>query len=124
MGLSLFQKSFRRGARVPAAWRSSSRLARPSRSSSPAIMRHNPGKSQLHAVLALFVAFAVASCGGGNGEDGQSLPILDADGCTVAPAAPTDTPVCRGKASFHDRGLAGLGGNGRACSDCHMDSEN
>ena len=35
-----------------------------------------------------------------------------------------DTPVCRGKANFHDRALAGLGSNGRACSDCHMDSEN
>ena len=40
-----------------------------------------------------------------------------------APAAPIDTAFCRGKANFHDRTLAGLGGNGRACSDCHMDSE-
>ena len=37
---------------------------------------------------------------------------------------PVDTPICRGKANFHDRTLAGLGGNGRACSDCHMDTEN
>ena len=37
---------------------------------------------------------------------------------------PIDTAVCRGKANFHDRSLAGLGGNGRACSDCHMDSQN
>ena len=45
--------------------------------------------------------------------------VLDADGCTTAPAAPVDSAVCRGKANFHDRTLAGLGGNGRACSDCH-----
>ena len=45
--------------------------------------------------------------------------VADANACT-----PADTPLCRGKANFHDRTLAGLGGNGRACSDCHMDSEN
>jgi cytochrome c peroxidase len=28
----------------------------------------------------------------------------------------------RGDTDFHDRAAAGLGGNGRACSDCHMDS--
>jgi cytochrome c peroxidase len=30
--------------------------------------------------------------------------------------------VSRGDVDFHARVLAGLGGNGRACSDCHMDS--
>jgi slime mold repeat-containing protein len=34
-----------------------------------------------------------------------------------------DSAVCRGTANFHDRALAGFGGNGRACSDCHMDSQ-
>ena len=58
------------------------------------------------------------------GAANATLPSVDADGCTTAPAAPVDTAVCRGKANFHDRTLAGLGGNGRACSDCHMDSEN
>jgi len=71
------------------------------------------------AALWLFGAVALASCGG----DGEPSPALDADGCTEAPAAPVDTAVCRGKANFHDRTLAGLGGNGRACSDCHMDSQ-
>ncbi|HEY2815849.1 MAG TPA: hypothetical protein VGK44_01815 [Casimicrobiaceae bacterium] len=85
-------------------------------------MKHNQRKSQLiTAALALLVSFALASCGGGGGD---SPPTLDADGCTAAPAPPVDTPVCRGKANFHDRALSGLGGNGRACSDCHMDSEN
>src|SRR6185295_10930569 len=71
------------------------------------------------ATLVLFGAVALYACGGG--DDG---PALDADGCTTAPAAPVDTAVCRGKANFHDRTLAGLGGNGRACSDCHMDAQN
>ena len=30
-------------------------------------------------------------------------------------------PASRGERLFHDREPAGLGGNGRACSDCHMD---
>jgi hypothetical protein len=70
------------------------------------------------AALLLFGAVALSACGG------DESPTLDADGCTTAPAAPVDTAVCRGKANFHDRTLAGLGGNGRACSDCHMDTQN
>jgi cytochrome c peroxidase len=70
------------------------------------------------AAFVLFGAVALCACGG------DESPALDADGCTTAPAAPVDTAVCRGKANFHDRTLAGLGGNGRACSDCHMDSQN
>ena len=38
-----------------------------------------------------------------------------------------DTPcdaVARGRAAFSDRKLQGLGGNGRACADCHVPSEN
>ncbi|HET7528351.1 MAG TPA: hypothetical protein VFK10_20600 [Burkholderiaceae bacterium] len=75
------------------------------------------------AALVLLAGIAFASCGGGNDS---SIPpaVLDADGCTTPPATPVDTAVCRGKANFHDQTLAGLGGNGRACSDCHMDSEN
>ena len=37
-----------------------------------------------------------------------------------------DTPcdaVARGRAAFNDRRLVGLGGNGRACADCHIASE-
>jgi len=70
------------------------------------------------AALLLFAAVALSACGGDQG------PTLDAEGCTTAPDEPVDTAVCRGKANFHDRMLAGLGGNGRACSDCHMDSQN
>jgi len=31
--------------------------------------------------------------------------------------------VARGRAVFNDRNLHGLGGNGRACADCHVPSE-
>src|SRR4029079_7466075 len=31
--------------------------------------------------------------------------------------------VGRGRAAFNDRRLVGLGGNGRACADCHVPSE-
>ena len=55
----------------------------------------------------------------------RGAPHVDPNACTTGPAqTPVDTAFCRGKANFHDRTLAGLGGNGRACSDCHMDSEN
>jgi hypothetical protein len=58
-------------------------------------------------------------------------PIDDGDDCTADSCdivtgtahTPIDTASCRGKANFHDRVLAGMGGNGRACSDCHMDSQ-
>ncbi len=56
-------------------------------------------------------------------DDGNECTI---DSCDVA-AGPSHTPVdsmfCRGKANFHDRTLAGLGGNGRSCADCHSPSE-
>lgn len=35
---------------------------------------------------------------------------------------PCDT-IARGLHAFHDRGLQGLGGNGRSCADCHMPSD-
>jgi Cytochrome C oxidase, cbb3-type, subunit III len=80
----------------------------------------NQSKSLSAVAFALATAVATTSliqaCGGGQ-DDSAALP--DANACT-----PADTPLCRGKANFHDRTLAGLGGNGRACSDCHMDSEN
>src|SRR5450432_624471 len=47
----------------------------------------------------------------------------------VVPCSPQDTgnvlcdQVARGKMDFHARAIMGLGGNGRACADCHMDSD-
>jgi cytochrome c peroxidase len=81
-------------------------------------MNHHPSKTLSVAALVLLAACALSSCGGDDPP-----PVLDADGCTTAPDAPVDTSVCRGKANFQDRVLVGLGGNGRACSDCHMPSE-
>ena len=79
-------------------------------------MKQSQRKSHLAAALVLFAGITIASCGGGQDE---SAVVADTNACT-----PADSPLCRGKANFHDRALAGLGGNGRACSDCHMDSEN
>jgi cytochrome c peroxidase len=39
--------------------------------------------------------------------------------CDVQPC----DAVARGRAAFNDRNLKDLGGNGRACADCHMPSE-
>src|SRR4029077_15031261 len=73
-------------------------------------------------MLVLFATLFVSACGGG---DNSAAPAVDANACTMGPGnMPVDTPFCRGKANFHDRTLAGLGSNGRACSDCHMDTEN
>ena len=38
-------------------------------------------------------------------------------------AVPPCDSVARGRAAFNDRNLADLGGNGRACADCHMPAE-
>ncbi|MEO8344297.1 MAG: hypothetical protein ABI607_01250 [Betaproteobacteria bacterium] len=86
-------------------------------------MKKDHLNSTLLAALTLLVAVMVSACGGGDGDN--SSVVVDADGCVTEPGrVPTDTPVCRGKTNFHDRALAGLDGNGRACSDCHMDTEN
>ena len=43
-------------------------------------------------------------------------------GCSSAPGL-DPAAVQRGNDVFHDHVLTGYGGNGRACSDCHMDSD-
>jgi hypothetical protein len=69
----------------------------------------------LLAALVPCVGVTVSSCGGKH-DDSAAV----ADTCT-----PADSPICRGQANFHDRAFAtSLGGNCRACSDCHMPSEN
>ena len=77
-------------------------------------MKKNHYKSQLAAALAVLGGITVSSCGGG-----QNDSTATADACAQA-----DSTFCRGQANFRDRALAGLGGNGRACSDCHMESDN
>ena len=50
-------------------------------------------------------------------DDGNECTTDSCDVATGPAHTPIDTAVCRGKANFHDRALAGLGGNGRACSN-------
>jgi len=79
------------------------------------IHHHTP----LAAALVLFAGIALHACGGNDDA------VVDADGCsTNAALASSDSAFCRGKANFHDRTLTGMAGNGRACSDCHMDTVN
>jgi len=86
-------------------------------------MEQNRRNGPLLAALVLLASVVVAACGGGG--DDNAAPTVAVDACATGPAGTAvDTPFCRGKANFHDRTLAGLGSNGRACSDCHMDSEN
>jgi cytochrome c peroxidase len=50
----------------------------------------------------------------------------DSEGNGITPLNCDETPcdaVARGRAAFNDRNLKELGGNGRACADCHMPSE-
>ena len=86
-------------------------------------MKRSHPKSKLAVALVFFIGLTVAGCRNGQDES-PSLPVANADACkTGAANTPVDSQFCRGKANFNDRTLAGLGGNGRACSDCHMESE-
>jgi cytochrome c peroxidase len=68
--------------------------------------------------LALLGAAAIItpSPGLGQGASRDSAAILDCD-------EPPCDAVSRGRAAFKERNLSHLGGNGRACSDCHIASE-
>jgi cytochrome c peroxidase len=81
-------------------------------------MKQGHRKKQFAATLVLLTGITtgitVTAC-----SDNQDSSVADASACT-----PVGSTFCLGKANFHDRTLSGLGGNGRACSDCHMDSEN
>jgi hypothetical protein len=50
------------------------------------------------------------------------LAGVGAFGCSSSPSV-DPAAIQRGSDVFHDRVLTGFGGNGRACSDCHMDSD-
>lgn len=79
---------------------------------------------RLAFALALFIGLAITACGGGGDESATPPVVREAGACTTGLGqTPVDTTFCRGKANFNDRTLAGLGGNGRACVDCHMESE-
>jgi cytochrome c peroxidase len=69
-------------------------------------------------LLALAGAVAVVPPRAGFGQDSHQT-----DGSKLnCDNTPCDA-VARGRFAFHDRNLKQLGGNGRACADCHMPSE-
>jgi hypothetical protein len=69
-------------------------------------------------LLTLFGAFAIMAPRPGLGQ------IAVGDGVTELNCEePPCDAVARGRAAFKERNLAHLGGNGRACSDCHIPSE-
>jgi hypothetical protein len=67
------------------------------------------GVSLVAAVLSLASAGRVIAQG-----NGATKLNCDSQPCDA---------VARGRAAFNDRNLRELGGNGRACADCHMPSE-
>ena len=82
-------------------------------------MKRSALKHSAILIIAATIGITLSSCGGDQGDN-----VAVTDECTSAANTPVDSAFCRGKANFHDRALSGLGGNGRACSDCHMDGEN
>jgi cytochrome c peroxidase len=67
-------------------------------------------------VLLGAAALVVPMDGFGQDERGNGEVQLDCDD-------PPCDAVARGRVAFNDRHLVGLGGNGRACADCHIPSE-
>jgi cytochrome c peroxidase len=62
------------------------------------------------------VVFSSASRGAGQARSNGETKL----NCEQGPC----DAVARGRAAFNDGNLKALGGNGRACADCHMPSEN
>jgi mono/diheme cytochrome c family protein len=63
----------------------------------------------------LGVVFSSTSGGVGRAQDNGAIKL----NCAQQPC----DQVARGRAAFNDGNLKALGGNGRACADCHMPSE-
>src|SRR5438132_12480189 len=70
-------------------------------------------------LLVLFVTIAAVNPHTGFGQDSNrnNATKLNCD-------EPPCDAVARGRAAFNDRNLNQIGGNGRACADCQMPSEN
>lgn len=64
------------------------------------------------------LVFAALSVGAWIAESAQGLGGITLN-CQETPC----DAVARGRAAFNDRNLRDLGGNGRACADCHVPSE-
>ena len=69
-------------------------------------------------LLALVGAISVVKPRTGFGQDSNPNGATKLN-CDEGPC----DAVARGRAAFNDRNLKRLGGNGRACADCHMPSE-
>lgn len=67
-------------------------------------------------VSLLAVVFSSTSRGMGQTQDNGAIKL----NCEQGPC----DQVARGRTAFNDGNLKALGGNGRACADCHMPSEN
>jgi cytochrome c peroxidase len=70
------------------------------------------------ALLALFGTIAIITPNPGLGQEAAQ----DSAASVNCDEPPCDA-VARGRAAFKERNLSHLGGNGRACSDCHIPSE-
>jgi hypothetical protein len=76
-------------------------------------------------------ACTVDTCTPGGGVVHTPIDLNDNDACTTDTCNPAtgpahtlvDSPVCRGEQNFKDDELTGLGGNGRACSTCHVPTD-
>ena len=71
------------------------------------------------ALLALFGVMATITPSTIFGQDPNPSGAINLN-CDEPPC----DAVARGRAAFNDRNLNQLGGNGRACADCHIPSEN
>jgi cytochrome c peroxidase len=72
----------------------------------------------LFGLLVTFVLFAAVNPSIGSGQDANPNGGTRLN-CSEEPC----DQVARGRAAFNDRNLNQIGGNGRACADCHMPSE-
>ena len=69
-------------------------------------------------VFAFFAVTAIVTPRPSFGQDTNPNGAIDLN-CDQPPC----DAVARGRAAFNDRNLNQIGGNGRACADCHMPSE-
>jgi mono/diheme cytochrome c family protein len=76
-------------------------------------------KWQVYAAFALSVGLAAAVLSTTNA---QAAPQGNGETKLNCDNAPCDS-VARGRVAFNERNLRELGGNGRACADCHMPSD-
>jgi len=72
----------------------------------------------LFGLLVTFIGFATVNSSIGSGQDANPNGATRLN-CSEEPC----DEVARGRAAFNDRNLNQIGGNGRACADCHIPSE-